>query len=75
MITMLGIDPSKIQLNQALTYFILGFIIFRIVDIVKPPPIKALEKYPMGVGIVVDDVMAGIYSWMTLHSLIWIFKF
>jgi phosphatidylglycerophosphatase A len=75
MITMLGIDPSKLELKQALTYFILGFVIFRVVDIVKPPPIKMLEKYPMGVGIVVDDVMAGIYSWITLHSLTWIFKF
>lgn len=75
MVTMFGIDPTKYELNQLLTYFILGFVIFRIVDILKPPPIKMLEKYPMGVGIVIDDVMAGIYSWLILHGLIYVFKF
>lgn len=75
MVTMLGIDPTKYELNQLLMYFILGFVIFRIVDIVKPPPIKKLEKYPMGVGIVIDDVLAGVYSWLILHGLIYVFKF
>lgn len=75
MITMFGIDPTKYELNQLLMYFILGFVIFRIVDITKPPPIKTLEKYPMGIGIVVDDVLAGVYSWLILHGLIYIFKF
>lgn len=72
MVTMLGIDPTKYELNQLLMYFILGFVIFRIVDIVKPPPIKKLEKYPMGVGIVIDDVLAGVYSWLILHGLIYV---
>ncbi|MCX7739037.1 MAG: phosphatidylglycerophosphatase A [Hydrogenothermaceae bacterium] len=75
MITMFGIDPQNYQLNQLLTYFILGFVIFRIVDIIKPPPIKLLEKYPMGIGIMLDDVLAGLYSWILLHLLIYIFKF
>lgn len=75
MITMFGINPTKYELNQLLMYFILGFVIFRIVDITKPPPIKTLEKYPMGIGIVVDDVLAGVYSWLILHGLIYIFKF
>lgn len=75
MVTMFGIDPTKYELNQLLMYFILGFVIFRIVDITKPPPIKTLEKYPMGIGIVVDDVLAGVYSWLILHGLIYIFKF
>ncbi|MCX7759740.1 MAG: phosphatidylglycerophosphatase A [Hydrogenothermaceae bacterium] len=75
MITMIGIDPSKYQLNQLLIYFILGFVIFRIVDILKPPPIKSLEKYPMGIGIMLDDVLAGVYSFLILHGLIYIFKF
>lgn len=75
MITMFGINPQDYQINQLITYFILGFIIFRIVDILKPPPIKLVEKYPMGVGIVLDDVLAGVYSWAVLHLLIYIFKF
>ncbi len=75
MVTMLGINLSQIPLNQALNYFLLGFVIFRIIDILKPPPIKALEKYPMGIGIMIDDILAGVYSWIILHSLIYIFKF
>lgn len=75
MITMIGIDPSKYELNTLIMYFLLGFIIFRIVDIIKPPPIKKLERYPMGIGIMVDDVLAGVYSWIILHSLMYIFKF
>jgi phosphatidylglycerophosphatase A len=41
---------------------LLGFILFRAFDIVKPPPIRHLERLPEGVGIVVDDVGAGIYA-------------
>lgn len=75
MITMFGIDLSEYKLNQILIYFILGFVIFRLIDILKPPPIKKLEKYPMGIGIMMDDVLAGVYSWIILHSLIYIFRF
>ncbi len=75
MVTMLGINLSQTPLNQALVYFLLGFVIFRIIDILKPPPIKTLEKYPMGIGIMIDDILAGVYSWIILHSLIYIFKF
>jgi len=41
---------------------LLGFILFRGFDIVKPPPIRQLEKLPEGFGIVIDDVGAGIYA-------------
>jgi phosphatidylglycerophosphatase A len=41
---------------------LLGFILFRAFDIVKPPPIRYLERLPEGTGIVVDDVGAGIYG-------------
>jgi phosphatidylglycerophosphatase A len=41
---------------------LLGFILFRAFDIVKPPPIRRLERLPEGVGIVIDDVGAGIYG-------------
>ncbi len=40
---------------------IAGFILFRIVDIVKPPPIRQLDqKVKGGVGVVIDDIAAGI---------------
>ena len=41
---------------------LLGFILFRAFDIVKPPPIRRLERIPEGAGIVIDDVGAGIYG-------------
>jgi len=41
---------------------LLGFILFRGFDIVKPPPVRQLEKLPEGVGIVIDDVAAGLYA-------------
>jgi phosphatidylglycerophosphatase A len=41
---------------------LLGFILFRGFDIVKPPPLRRLEQFPEGVGIVVDDVGAGLYA-------------
>ena len=41
---------------------LLGFILFRTFDIVKPPPVRQLERLPGGVGIVVDDLGAGFYG-------------
>jgi phosphatidylglycerophosphatase A len=41
---------------------LLGFILFRGFDIVKPPPLRHLERLREGVGIVLDDVGAGLYA-------------
>ncbi|HMJ21873.1 MAG TPA: phosphatidylglycerophosphatase A [Terriglobales bacterium] len=41
---------------------LLGFILFRGFDIVKPPPVRHLERLPEGVGSVIDDVGAGLYG-------------
>jgi phosphatidylglycerophosphatase A len=41
---------------------LLGFILFRGFDIVKPPPVRQLEHLPEGTGIVLDDVGAGLYA-------------
>lgn len=47
-----------------------GFILFRGFDILKPPPLRLLEKLPEGVGIVMDDVGAGLYALAVLHVLL-----
>jgi|SRR6516225_8098700 phosphatidylglycerophosphatase A len=47
-----------------------GFILFRAFDIVKPPPIRLLERLPEGTGIVVDDLGAGIYGLVVLQFLL-----
>ena len=50
---------------------LIGFIIFRILDISKPFPIRTLEKHlPGGLGIVADDVVAGIMANLLLRVII-----
>ncbi len=47
-----------------------GFILFRVFDIVKPPPVRQLERLPEGTGIVVDDVAAGLYGLAVMQLLL-----
>jgi phosphatidylglycerophosphatase A len=47
--------------------FLAGFILFRIFDILKPPPVRQLEALPEGSGIVLDDVAAGLYALLVMH--------
>ena len=47
-----------------------GFILFRGFDIVKPPPVRQLEKLPEGTGIVADDVAAGILALAIMQLLL-----
>ena len=47
-------------------YLVLSFILFRCFDILKPPPLRALERLPEGTGIMLDDVGAGLYALLLL---------
>jgi phosphatidylglycerophosphatase A len=47
-----------------------GFILFRGFDIVKPPPVRQLERLPEGTGIVMDDVAAGLYALTVMQLLL-----
>jgi phosphatidylglycerophosphatase A len=49
---------------------LVGFILFRGFDIVKPPPVRQLEALPDGTGIVMDDVAAGVYAWLVMQILL-----
>jgi len=49
---------------------LLGFILFRVFDILKPPPVRQLERIPEGAGIVLDDVGAGLYALAIMHLLL-----
>jgi phosphatidylglycerophosphatase A len=39
-----------------------AFVAFRLADIIKPPPARQFEKLPRGWGILLDDLMAGVYA-------------
>jgi len=51
----------------------LGFVLFRILDVVKPYPARQLEDLPGGWGIMSDDLMAGVYANLALRValLVW----
>ncbi len=50
--------------------FLAGLILFRVFDILKPFPIRRLERLPEGIGIVVDDLGAGLYALVIMHLLL-----
>ena len=45
-----------------------AFLLFRLLDIWKPPPVRQLENLPGGAGIVADDIMAGLYGALVLFT-------
>lgn len=48
---------------------ILGFVLFRFMDIIKPYPIRKLEKLKNGFGVMTDDILAGLYAFVILYGL------
>jgi phosphatidylglycerophosphatase A len=80
-------DPAEIVIDEAagflLTLFLLpatafnlclGFILFRLFDILKPYPIRRLEKIGGGAGIVLDDLLAGVYGNVCLRLIALVFE-
>lgn len=47
--------------------YLAAFLLFRLFDIWKPPPVRQAEALPEGLGIVADDVLAGIYGALILY--------
>ena len=79
-------DPQEVVIDEAagflLTFFllplswpslVLGFILFRLFDILKPFPAGRLERIGGGAGIVLDDLMAGLYANLVLRVCLWLF--
>ncbi|MBN2375512.1 MAG: phosphatidylglycerophosphatase A, partial [Sedimentisphaerales bacterium] len=50
-------------------FALVGFVLFRLFDIVKPPPVRQLEKIRGAWGVLLDDVMAGIYALTVMQIL------
>lgn len=49
--------------------YLVGFVLFRLFDIFKPPPVRWFESFPGGWGVVLDDVMAGVYALAVMSIL------
>jgi phosphatidylglycerophosphatase A len=56
-------------LPHTIGFYGAAFLLFRFFDILKPFPIKASEKIPHGIGIMLDDVLAGFYTLGTLQAV------
>lgn len=77
-------DPSIVVIDEAAgqmlalvaaplqwKYLVVGFILFRGFDIFKPPPLRRLERFPGGWGIMLDDLGAGLYALAVLQLLVY----
>ena len=49
-----------------------GFFAFRFFDIVKPPPVRHAEMVRGGWGIMLDDLLAALYTVASIRALLWI---
>jgi phosphatidylglycerophosphatase A len=63
---------TLLLLDVNLAGLAVGFLLFRLLDIVKPWPARRLEALPDGIGIMADDLMAGAYGWLLLYGAIWL---
>jgi phosphatidylglycerophosphatase A len=76
------VDPQEVVIDEAMGMAVtlafvplnlktigLGFLLFRIFDVTKPFPVRRSEKLPGGWGIVMDDVIAGIYANVSLRII------
>lgn len=63
-ITLIALPPAPAYLP------LLGFALFRLLDIRKPGPIRAAEKLPGAVGIMADDIVAGLIGLAIIQSLL-----
>ncbi|HVW14449.1 MAG TPA: phosphatidylglycerophosphatase A [Mucilaginibacter sp.] len=79
-----GKDPSRVVIDEAagmcitllfipvnIVHVLVGLVLFRFFDIAKPFFIKRMERLPGGWGIMLDDVLAGIYANVLLQAVVW----
>lgn len=59
-------------LPVSLAGVLLGFLFFRALDVIKPWPARQLEDLHGGFGIMMDDVFAGLYSYLLLRLCLWL---
>ena len=78
-----GIDPGPVVIDEVVGMLItlafipvtlagavVGFLVFRVLDVVKPWPSARFEKLPGGLGVMADDGMAAIYGNLLMQGLV-----
>jgi phosphatidylglycerophosphatase A len=64
---------SLIALPKTIAIAVSTFFIWRILDILKPPPARDLEKKSGGFGIMIDDVISALYTLIIMHVVVYLF--
>lgn len=81
-----GEDPRRVVVDEMvgvwipliaapagnLWYALASFVLFRFFDIVKPLGVRQMERFPGGIGVMADDILAGIYSLFIIICAQWI---
>ena len=62
----LGMLVSLFMLPRTLFLIVAAFLLFRLFDIAKPFPIKRMDGLESGWGIMLDDLLAGVYARLTI---------
>lgn len=68
----LGMLITLALLPATIPVIILGFLLFRVLDVIKPFPAAQLEHLHGGLGIMADDAVAGLYAYLLLRVCIWL---
>ncbi|MDR3333176.1 MAG: phosphatidylglycerophosphatase A [Synergistaceae bacterium] len=77
-------DPGEVVIDEVAGYWIsmlwldtsyavTAFFLFRIIDIVKPFPVRNMERLPGGIGIMADDMLGGVIVNLLLRFVSWLF--
>jgi phosphatidylglycerophosphatase A len=67
-----GMLVALMLLPPTITVMFLAFLLFRVFDIIKPYPARWCEQLSRGWGIMMDDVVAGLYVNVLIHIILWI---
>ena len=65
-----GMGIALFMLPHSIAIYSIAFILFRIFDIFKPSFIYSIQNLPGGWGIMLDDVLAGIFVWLICQGLL-----
>ncbi len=69
----MGTWIALIALPKSFLIVFTTFLIWRVLDIIKPFPARSSEKLPGGFGIMIDDVISGFYTVVIVHLFVYVF--